>query len=56
MKKALFWSTTIITAAIAIAAANAQTPPSPQMRGDGPPPESKPFSITKNDPAFNVKK
>ena len=25
----------------------------PQMRGDGPPPEAKPFSITKNDPALD---
>jgi gluconolactonase len=53
MKKLLFWSTTIVTAAIAIAAANAQTPPGPQMRGDGPPPESRPFSITRNDPALD---
>src|SRR5215475_9251554 len=26
----------------------------PQMRGDGPPPEAKPFSITKNDPALDA--
>ena len=25
----------------------------PQMRGDGPPPEAKPFSITKSDPALD---
>jgi gluconolactonase len=54
MKKSVFWS--IIVTAITIATANAQTPggPSgPQMRGDGPPPEAKPFSITRNDPALD---
>jgi len=55
MKKLIFWSTVIVTA-IAIATANAQTPggpTGPQMRGDGPPPEAKPFSITRNDPALD---
>src|SRR5215475_12126573 len=32
----------------------AQTPPSgPQMRGDGPAPQAKPFSITRSDPALD---
>jgi sugar lactone lactonase YvrE len=55
MKKSIFWST-VIAIAIAIATANAQMPggPSgPQMRGDGPPPEAKPFSITRSDPALD---
>jgi gluconolactonase len=54
MKKSLFSATTFLIAAIA--AASAQTPPGPSgplMRGDGPPPEAKPFSITKNDPALD---
>jgi gluconolactonase len=55
MKKSVFWST-VIVAAIAIATANAQThagPSAPQMRGDGPPPEAKPSSITRSDPALD---
>jgi len=39
---------------IACASAQAQRAPvGPQMRGDGPPPEAKPFSITKVDPALD---
>ena len=55
MKKSVFWST-VFVAAIAIATAHAQTsggPSVPLMRGDGPPPEAKPFSITRNDPALD---
>src|SRR5215467_10489179 len=29
-------------------------PAVPQMRGDGPPPEAKPFSITRTDPALDA--
>jgi gluconolactonase len=42
--------------AIVIIAAGAQAqrgPAGPQMRGDGPPPQAKPFSITRNDPALD---
>jgi gluconolactonase len=55
MKKSVFWFAAIVIAA-AVATANAQMPgiPSgPQMRGDGPPPEARPFSITRNDPALD---
>ena len=41
--------------ASAVAIALAQRGPAvPQMRGDGPPPEAKPFSITKADPALDA--
>jgi len=40
-----------VFAAIALAQ---RGPAVPQMRGDGPPPEAKPFSITKNDPALDA--
>jgi gluconolactonase len=30
------------------------TPPVPSMRGDGPPPAAKPFSITRSDPALDA--
>jgi len=55
MKMPAFWST-LIVAAFAIATAFAQAPGAPNvalMRGDGPPPEAKPFSITRNDPALD---
>jgi gluconolactonase len=55
MKKSVFWLT-ILAIAATIATADAQVPgiPSgPQMRGDGPPPESRLFSITRNDPALD---
>ena len=35
-------------------AAAQRGPAGPQMRGDGPPPESKPFSITRSDPALDA--
>jgi gluconolactonase len=41
---------------ISVAAAPAQAqvgPGGPQMRGDGPPPEARPFSITRADPALD---
>jgi gluconolactonase len=31
-----------------------QTPPLPTMRGDGPPPAAKPFSITRSNPALDA--
>jgi gluconolactonase len=50
----------VSTACLCITAANAQTPQTaqaaavhPAMRGDGPAPEARPFSITKADPALD---
>ena len=37
-----------------LAPALAQRGPVAQMRGDGPPPEAKPFSITRSDPALDA--
>jgi gluconolactonase len=34
--------------------AQTATPPAPNMRGDGPAPAAKPFSITRSDPALDV--
>jgi gluconolactonase len=56
MKKFTFWSRAISTLIIGVAAADAHAqrgPAGPQMRGDGPPPESRPFSITRSDPALD---
>ena len=56
MKKPLFWSNAMGIAVIVVAAANPRAqrgPAGPQMRGDGPPPEAKPFSITRADPALD---
>src|SRR5712691_11892184 len=56
MKESFFWPHVIAIAVISVATANAQAqrgPAGPQMRGDGPPPEAKPFSITKADPALD---
>ena len=56
MKHRLSRSTALAIIVIAVAAANVQTqrgPTGPQMRGDGPPPQPKPFSITKNDPMLD---
>jgi hypothetical protein len=53
MRKPIIWSAIIV---IAIATANAQTPGiplGPQMRGDGSAPGSRPFSITRLDPALD---
>jgi gluconolactonase len=52
----LLWSTVLVTAVVVAPVANAQAqrgPTVPQMRGDGPPPEARPFSITKADPALD---
>jgi gluconolactonase len=44
------WSSrTLLTAIAALAAGGAFAQPVPSMRGDGPPPEPKPFSITRVD-------
>jgi gluconolactonase len=56
MKKSLSVSAAIGIVLLHIAATSPQAqrgPTGPQMRGDGPPPESKPFSITKADPALD---
>jgi hypothetical protein len=45
----------IVLISVAVASLQAQRGPAgPQMRGDGPPPEPKPFSITKLDPALDL--
>ena len=54
--KNLRWFSALVIAIVSALAANAQAqrgPTVPQMRGDGPPPEAKPFSITRNDPALD---
>ena len=44
----------VVLASMAATASVAQTAPSgPMMRGDGPPPQAKPFSITRSDPALD---
>jgi len=51
------WSSACAMAIIGVAAAYPQAqrgPAGPQMRGDGPPPEARPFSITKSDPALDA--
>lgn len=54
MKKPAPWSGAILLAIIGVAVAPAQRGPAvPQMRGDGPPPEARPFSITRADPALD---
>ena len=56
MKRVLLWPSVF---AIAVGASAAivlaqRGPAVPQMRGDGPPPEAKPFSITRLDPALDA--
>jgi gluconolactonase len=54
MKKTLSWTFVATIALLASSLAHAQRGPAvPQMRGDGPAPEAKPFSITKSDPALD---
>src|SRR5499427_9144608 len=56
MRNPAAWSNAILFAIISVAVAHAQAqrgPAAPQMRGDGPAPEAKPFSITRTDPAFD---
>src|SRR4249919_2111953 len=57
VKTSRFWSRAIAITAIGAAAASVQAqrgPAEPQMRGDGPPPEAKPFSITRIDAALDA--
>ena len=44
----------LVCAATAMTAAAQRGPAGPQMRGDGPAPASKPFSITRSDPALDA--
>ena len=49
-------STAAAIAIVALMSASAHAqggPQGPQMRGDGPPPQARPFSITKEDPALD---
>src|SRR5262245_58738564 len=43
-----------LLAALAGTALAQAPPPGPSMRGDGPAPESKPFSITRSDPGLDA--
>lgn len=40
--------------ALCIGSAHAQPPPGPSMRGDGPAPAAKPFSVTRTDPGIDA--
>ena len=52
--KHLRWSTACAIVIIGASVGHAQRGPAvPQMRGDGPAPEAKPFSITRTDPALD---
>ena len=54
--KRLIYSAAPAIAIIAVLTPYAQAQrgtPTPQMRGDGPPPEARPFSITRTDPALD---
>jgi gluconolactonase len=56
VKKSLFSSCAVAIAFVGVAVANAQAqrgPAEPQMRGDGPSPAARPFSITRTDPALD---
>ncbi len=56
MKKSPLWSCALAIAFVGVAVANAQAqrgPAEPQMRGDGPSPAARPFSITRTDPALD---
>ena len=56
MRKPGYWSNASLLAMIIVAVANVQAqrgPAVPQMRGDGPAPDAKPFSITRADPALD---
>ena len=44
----------VLAAAVVSAQQPTQQPPAPSMRGDGPAPQSKPFSITRLDPALDA--
>lgn len=56
VRRAFRWSNAMAIAMIGVAASYAQAqqgPTRPQMRGDGPAPEARPFSITRADPALD---
>jgi gluconolactonase len=56
VKKSPLWSCALAIAFVGVAVANAQAqrgPAEPQMRGDGPSPAARPFSITRTDPALD---
>ena len=56
MKKSPLWSCALAIAFVGVAVAHAQAqrgPAEPQMRGDGPSPAARPFSITRTDPALD---
>ena len=46
------WLIAAVLAAGSVAAA--QPAPGPQMRGDGPPPQARPFSVTRSDPGLDA--
>ena len=55
MPKLLVSIATGFIAALAASGATAQFgPPGPAMRGDGPPPAARPFSVTRSDPALDA--
>jgi len=50
------WSKAILLAIVIVTVADGQAqrgPAVPQMRGDGPSPPAKPFSITRSDPGLD---
>jgi gluconolactonase len=56
VKKSPLWSCALAVALVGVEVANAQAqrgPAEPQMRGDGPAPAARPFSITRADPALD---
>jgi len=56
VKKSPLWSCALAIALVGVEVANAQAqrgPAEPQMRGDGPAPAARPFSITRTDPALD---
>jgi len=56
VKKSPLWSCALAIALVWVEVANAQAqrgPAEPQMRGDGPAPAARPFSITRTDPALD---
>ena len=56
MKNSPFWRSVAGMAILVVAAVTLQAqrgPAGPQMRGDGPAPESRPFSISRADPALD---
>jgi gluconolactonase len=49
------WFLDLVVTVLATTSLSAQsTPPSPSMRGDGPAPASKPFTITRSDPGLDA--